>query len=61
MKEEGSGQSFIAWGVPGLNLKSVSRNGSGPVMIAVKDSSLAIGRGIAEKVIVEYFFILGIR
>ena len=39
--------------VPGANLKILSRSGSGPVMIAVKDSRLAIGRGMAEKIIVE--------
>ncbi len=35
--------------VPGVNLKILNRSGSGPVMIAVKDSRLAIGRGMAEK------------
>ncbi len=39
--------------VPGINLKILNRSGSGPVMIAVKDSRLAIGRGMAEKIIVE--------
>ncbi len=39
--------------VPGITLKILSRSGSGPVMIAVKDSRLAIGRGMAEKIIVE--------
>ncbi len=39
--------------VPGVNLRILSRNGSGPLMIEVKDSRLAIGRGIAEKIIVE--------
>ena len=39
--------------VPGATLKILSRSGSGPVMIAVKDSRLAIGRGMAEKIIVE--------
>ena len=39
--------------VPGVNLKILNRSGSGPVMIAVKDSRLAIGRGMAEKIIVE--------
>ena len=39
--------------VPGVNLKILNGNGSGPVMIAVKDSRLAIGRGMAEKIIVE--------
>jgi len=39
--------------VPGVSLRILSRNGSGPVMIAVKDSRLAIGRGMAEKIIVK--------
>ena len=39
--------------VPGVNLKILNRSGSGPVMIAVKDSRLAIGRGMADKIIVE--------
>ena len=39
--------------VPGITLKILNRNGSGPVMIAVKDSRLAIGRGMAGKIIVE--------
>jgi len=39
--------------VPGVNLRILSRSGSGPIMIAVRDSRLAIGRGMAEKIIVE--------
>ena len=39
--------------VPGVNLRVLNRNGSGPVMIAIRDSRLAIGRGMAEKIIVE--------
>ena len=39
--------------VPGITLKILNRSGSGPVMIALKDSRLAIGRGMAEKIIVE--------
>ncbi|MEA1899967.1 MAG: FeoA family protein [Thermodesulfobacteriota bacterium] len=39
--------------VPGITLKILNRKGSGPVMIAVKDSRLAIGRGMAGKIIVE--------
>ncbi|MEA3428576.1 MAG: FeoA domain-containing protein [Thermodesulfobacteriota bacterium] len=39
--------------VPGVSLKILNRRGLGPVMIAVKDSRLAIGRGMAEKIIVE--------
>lgn len=39
--------------VPGIKLRVLNRNGAGPVMVAVKDSRLAIGRGMAEKIIVE--------
>jgi len=39
--------------VPGVNLRVLNRNGPGPVMVAVKDSRLAIGRGMAEKILVE--------
>ena len=39
--------------VPGATLKILNRSGLGPVMIAVKDSRLAIGRGMADKIIVE--------
>ena len=39
--------------VPGVNLRVLSRNGSGPVMVAVKDFRLAIGMGMARKIIVE--------
>ena len=31
----------------------LSRNGAGPVMLRVKGSRLAIGRGMAQKIIVE--------
>ena len=39
--------------VPGAAFSILSRNGGGPVMIRVKDSRLAIGRGMAQKIIVE--------
>ncbi len=39
--------------VPGVALTVLNRNGVGPVMIALKDSRLAIGRGMAQKIIVE--------
>ena len=39
--------------VPGTAFMVLSRNGAGPVMLRVKDSRLAIGRGMAEKIIVE--------
>jgi ferrous iron transport protein A len=39
--------------VPGVKLTVLNRNGTGPIMVAVKDSMLAIGHGMAEKIIVE--------
>ena len=39
--------------VPGVALKVLNRNSAGPVMVAVRDSRLAIGRGMARKIIVE--------
>ena len=39
--------------VPGVRLRILSGNGAGPVMVAVRDSRLAIGRGMAEKILVE--------
>jgi len=39
--------------VPGAAFTLLSRSGGGPVMVKVKDSRLAIGRGMAQKIIVE--------
>ena len=39
--------------VPGVILTVLSRNGTGPVMVAVKDSRLAIGCSMTRKIIVE--------
>ena len=39
--------------VPGVKLTVLNRNGTGPVMVAVKDSRLAIGYGMAKKVLVD--------
>jgi len=39
--------------VPGAAFTVLSRNGTGPVMLRVKDSRLAIGRGMAQKIVVE--------
>jgi len=39
--------------VPGTAFTVLSRSGGGPVMLRVKDSRLAIGRGMAQKIIVE--------
>jgi Fe2+ transport system protein FeoA len=38
--------------VPGVKLTVLRGNCAGPVMVAVKDSRLAIGRGMAQKIIV---------
>ena len=39
--------------VPGTSLKVLNRNGRGPLMIAVKNSRLVIGQGMASKILVE--------
>ena len=39
--------------IPGVSLKVLNRNGTGPLIISVKDSRLVIGRGMASKIIVE--------
>lgn len=38
--------------IPGAKLTILRENGAGPVMVAIKDSRLAIGRGMAQKIIV---------
>ncbi|MDY7037198.1 MAG: FeoA family protein [Thermodesulfobacteriota bacterium] len=38
---------------PDVYLRVVNRNGPWPVMAAMKDSRLAIGHGMAEKILVE--------
>ena len=38
---------------PGLVFRVVQRNGHGPLILAVKDSRLALGRGMAHKIMVE--------
>ena len=39
--------------VPGVSLKVLNRNGRGPLIIGVKNSRLAIGQGMASKIVVE--------
>ncbi|MGD2028444.1 MAG: FeoA family protein [Desulfobacterales bacterium] len=39
--------------VPGTSLKVLNRNGRGPLMVAVKDSRLVIGQGMASKILVK--------
>jgi len=38
--------------VPGVSLRILNRNGRGPVIIALRDSRLVIGYGMASKIIV---------
>jgi Fe2+ transport system protein FeoA len=38
---------------PGLTVRVVQRDGHGPLILAVKDSRLALGRGMAHKIMVE--------
>ena len=37
----------------GMTMKVVRQNGQGPMIIAVKESRLAIGKGMASRIIVE--------
>lgn len=39
--------------VPGAAFTVLSRSRGGPVMLRVKDTRLAIGQGMAQKIIVE--------
>jgi len=39
--------------VPGTKLTVLNGNTKGPVMISIRDSRLAIGHGMAQKIIVE--------
>ncbi len=38
---------------PGLRLKVISKNPCGPVVLKVRNSKLALGRGMAEKILVR--------
>lgn len=38
--------------IPGTRIKVLSNNGVGPIMVAVKDTRLALGRGMAIKIVV---------
>ena len=38
---------------PGVELEVFHPNGSGPLLLAVRDTRLAIGRGVADRVMVE--------
>lgn len=37
----------------GLTVRVIQRDGHGPLILAVKDSRLALGRGMAHKIMVE--------
>jgi len=37
----------------GMTVRVLQRNGHGPLLLAVKDSRLALGRGMAHKIKVE--------
>ncbi|MGC9400683.1 MAG: FeoA family protein [Anaerolineae bacterium] len=37
----------------GLTVRVIQRDGHGPLILAVKDSRLALGRGVAHKIMVE--------
>jgi len=37
----------------GMTVRILQRNGHGPLLLAVKDSRLALGRGMAHKIRVE--------
>ena len=39
--------------VPGVSVRVLNRNGHDPLIVAVKDSRLVIGQGMAGKIIVE--------
>lgn len=39
--------------VPGAEIRLVNRQGAGPVLIDLKGSRLALGRGMAMKIMVE--------
>lgn len=38
---------------PGMTLRVIQMDPEGPVIVAVKDSRLALGRGMAQKVLVD--------
>jgi Fe2+ transport system protein FeoA len=38
---------------PGVELEVLHRSGSGPLLLAVRDTRLAVGRGMADRVMVE--------
>ncbi|MDI6890311.1 MAG: FeoA family protein [Thermodesulfovibrionales bacterium] len=39
--------------VPGVKMRILNNNGAGPLMVAVRDTRLALGRGMAYKILVD--------
>ncbi|MFP3928294.1 MAG: ferrous iron transport protein A [Desulfobacteraceae bacterium] len=39
--------------VPGVEIQVVQNSGRGPFIISVKDSRIVLGRGMAQKIMVE--------
>jgi len=39
--------------IPGVRLRVLNNNRTGPLMVAVMDSRVALGRGMAHKIMVE--------
>ena len=39
--------------IPGVKLRVLNKNGAGPLMVAVMDSRIALGWGMAHKIMVE--------
>lgn len=37
----------------GMTVRVLQHDGQGPIILAVKDSRLALGRGVAHKILVE--------
>ncbi len=37
----------------GMTLRVIQHNGHGPIILAVKDARMAIGRGMAQRILVE--------
>ncbi|MEM1645561.1 MAG: FeoA family protein [Ignisphaera sp.] len=39
--------------LPGTELEVIVNNGRGPIVVKVKDTEVALGRGLARKILVE--------
>jgi ferrous iron transport protein A len=42
----------------GKSVRLIQKNGSGPILVKVDDSRIAIGRGIAQKIMVDNISVL---